>query len=132
MGTRDLNYIAAVEKAIAKKYGIETIINPKALWNEEKEKEYLKHYKEHSKKERKIFEAAEKIEKGGFLISRNLISKSNKRICPICDVYSFNTQDDLYMNKFECCFECYIQWVEDREERWLKGWRPDINDKEQN
>jgi len=39
-------------------------------------------------------------------------------------------KDDLYMNKFDCCWKCYIQWVEDREERWLEGWRP-LN-KEQN
>ena len=31
---------------------------------------------------------------------------------------------DLYNNKFECCQKCYIQYVEGREKRWLKGWRP--------
>ena len=35
----DLNYIAALEKAITEKYGELTIINPKSLWTEEKEKE---------------------------------------------------------------------------------------------
>ena len=29
------------------------------------------------------------------------------------------------MNKFECCFKCFIQYVDGREERWEKGWRPD-------
>ena len=28
------------------------------------------------------------------------------------------------MSKFDCCEKCYIQWVEGREERWKKGWRP--------
>ena len=32
--------------------------------------------------------------------------------------------DDLYMNKFDCCFNCYIQYVEGREARWHSGWRP--------
>ena len=41
----------------------------------------------------------------------------------------FNGQDDLYMNKFECCWECYIKWVEGREERWATGWRPDKKEK---
>ena len=40
MKDKDLNYVAAVEKAIAEKYGAETIANPKANWDEEKEKEY--------------------------------------------------------------------------------------------
>ena len=37
MKEKDLNYIAAVEKAIAKKYGSETIQNPKGNWDDEKE-----------------------------------------------------------------------------------------------
>ena len=38
--------------------------------------------------------------------------------------YSFESRDDVYMNKYECCHSCYIQYVEDREERWKAGWRP--------
>ena len=33
--------VAAVEQAIAKKYGTETVANPKSGWNAEKEKEYI-------------------------------------------------------------------------------------------
>ena len=25
---------------------------------------------------------------------------------------------DVYMNKFDCCYECYIKFVEGREELW--------------
>ena len=32
--------------------------------------------------------------------------------------------DDVYMSKFDCCFKCYIQWGEGREDRWSTGWRP--------
>jgi len=28
------------------------------------------------------------------------------------------------MNKFDCCYKCYWQWVEGREDRWKTGWRP--------
>ena len=37
---KDPNRIARIEKAIAKKYGHETIENPRRHWNDEKEKEY--------------------------------------------------------------------------------------------
>jgi hypothetical protein len=122
---KDLNKIAAIERAIAKKYGAEAVANPKANWDEEKEKKYIKQLKEFARKERKIQEQSEKIKKDGFFISKHLITKEKKeRKCPICDIYSFDSRDDLYMNKFECCFKCYIQYVEDREERWEKGWRP--------
>ena len=33
-------------------------------------------------------------------------------------------RDDVFMNKFDCCFRCYIQWIDGREERWATGWRP--------
>jgi len=126
---KDLNKIAYIEKAIAKKFGKETIVNPQSNWTDEKEEEYLQHLKEFYSKQRQKADISEKIEEEGFLLSKNLISKESKRVCPICSEYSFNMKDDLYMNKFECCWKCYIQWIEDREERWATGWRPH---KEQN
>jgi len=124
----DFNKIAYIEKAITKKFGHEAIVNPKSLWTDEKEKEYLGDLEEFYSRQRKRADDNEKIEEEGFLLSKNLISKESKRVCPVCDEYSFSMRDDLYMNKFECCWKCYIQWVEDREERWLSGWRP-YNDK---
>ena len=52
------------------------------------------------------------------------VEYSTEVTCPVCDTYSFNVKDDVYMNKFQCCWKCYIQWVEDREDRWQSGWRP--------
>lgn len=124
---KDLNQIAKIEKAMSKKFGKESIVNPKSAWDDEKEKQYLEDLKEFYSEESKQDE--DKINEDGFFISRNLINKEIKRVCPVCDTYSFSGRDDLYMNKFECCEKCYIQWVEGREERWLEGWRPN---KEQN
>ena len=123
---KDLNKIASIEKAIAKKYGHEAIANPKSFWTDEKENEYLEQVKEFYGKE----SAREKVYKDGFLLPKNLITKENKRKCPVCGVLSFKLKDDLYMNKFDCCFDCYIQYVEFNEEKWLDGWRPDIPSKE--
>ena len=39
--SKDPDYIVKVEQAIAKKYGEEAIQNPKAEWDENKEKVYL-------------------------------------------------------------------------------------------
>ena len=61
----------------------------------------------------------------GFLISKKLFNKDNNRNCPVCQAYSFELRDDVYMAKFDCCFKCYIQWVEGREDRWFQGWRPE-------
>ena len=41
MSNKDFNRIAAIEKAIKTKYGDEAIVNPRAGWDDEKEKEYI-------------------------------------------------------------------------------------------
>ena len=124
MTDKDPNYIPKLEKAIAQKYGQEAIDNPRKFWDEEKEQEYLKQSQEFKKRQQKINEQQEKVEQHGFLINKKLLSKDNNRTCPVCKKYSFRPKDDLYLNKFECCFVCYVQWIEDREERWKSGWRP--------
>ena len=121
---KDQNYIAKVEKAITQKYGIDTIQNPKSNWTDEKEQEYLFQLKKFSENERRQQDQEEKVETNGYFISKKLLNKETNRTCPVCDTYSFDLKDDVYMSKFECCFKCYIQWVEDREERWATGWRP--------
>ena len=124
MTNKDYNFIAKIEQAIEQKYGEEAIQNPKANWSEDKEAEYLDQIKILHNKQKKIQEAKDKIEVNGFFISKKLLNRDSERLCSTCETYSFNLKDDLYMTKFDCCFNCYIQWVEDREERWKKGWRP--------
>ena len=53
MKVKDLDKVVAIEKAIAKKFGTETIANPKAFWTDEKEEEYLEQVKEFYKEEKK-------------------------------------------------------------------------------
>jgi hypothetical protein len=117
-------YIAKLEKAISQKYGEETINNPRRLWDEDKEKQYISQSQEEQKKFAKLAETQGKVEQDGFLINKKLLTRDNNRTCPICKKYSFHPRDDLYMNKFEGCFDCYIQYIEGRQERWEAGWRP--------
>lgn len=111
-----LDYIQELEKALKDKYGKDTITNPKSLWDTEKEEDYLKQVKEYYQNSSPV---AELEDIAGVLIpSKLLIKEENNRICVSCKIYSFNRRDDLYMNKFRCCFKCYIQFVEGREEKW--------------
>ena len=118
-------YIANLEKAISKKYGEEAINNPKRFWNEEKEKDYINQSLDERRKFAKLTDANTKVEQDGFLINKKLLTRDHNRDCPICGKYSFHPRDDLYMNKFEACFHCFIQYIDGREERWATGWRPD-------
>jgi hypothetical protein len=126
MKLKNLDKIAKIEKAIAEKYGTDTIVNPKAFWTDEKEKKYLEEIKEFYKEEYKKEQQKDKVEKDGFFLPKNLITKENKRKCSVCGIFSFKLKDDLYTNKFDCCFKCYLQHVEFNEERWSSGWRPNI------
>ena len=128
MKKKDWDYIAKLEKAIAEKYGEEAVQNPAKFWDKEKEKEYLKELKEQVISDQSI-RYEEKVEIDGFFIPKKLINKDTRRTCPTCGKYSFSAKDDVYMNKYECCYECFITYVEDREERWLNGWRPKNNGK---
>jgi len=120
-----LNQIAAIEKAIRQKYGKEAIINPNSEWSEAKEKEYLEQLKEMSIKQTSLDEQQEKVEADGFLINKKLLTRETTILnCPVCSKRLKTVKDDIYNNKFECCHRCYIEYVEGRKDRWLKGWRP--------
>ena len=119
-----LNKIAQYEKAISKKYGEKSVDNPKKEWTDDKEREYQEQLKELYQKEDLIQKKKDKVEVDGVLISKKLFNRDDNRNCLVCDKYSFEIRDDIYMTKFDCCFKCYIQWVENREERWKSGWRP--------
>ena len=72
MKEKDLNRIAKIEKAIAKKYGHEAIQNPKGNWDDQKEKDYLEQIKKVTEKEIRFRAQSEKIEVNGIRISRKI------------------------------------------------------------
>jgi len=121
---RDLNYIAGLEKAIKKKYGEEAIQNPASYWDEDKEKKYLMQLVDFVEKQRKHELATEPENVDGFLMTKKLLNKERKINCLVCYKMVRKINDEIYLLKYDCCETCYIKYVEDREERWLKGWRP--------
>jgi hypothetical protein len=123
---KDPDYIARLEKAISDKYGKEAIVNPRGSWDDEKEKVHQEQIHKLNQKQNTLDEINEKIEVNGILVPKKLLTReSQDRTCPVCSTYSFDLKDDVYMKKFDCCYNCYIQWVEGREERWKSGWRPE-------
>jgi formylmethanofuran dehydrogenase subunit E len=124
MNKKDPNYIAALEKAIKEKYGELATMNPKMFWDPDKEKQYLEESKLTNKQQINNENSREKVDIGGVLIPKKLISKNINKNCTVCKEYSFNKKDDVYLNKFYSCYKCYVNYIEDREERWLSGWRP--------
>lgn len=101
----DLNHIARLEQAISQKYGDITVQNPKKSWTEQKENEYKQ-------------QLLELQEKESILENRKLFNRDNNRICFVCNEFSFRSQDDIYMVKFEVCYKCYIKHIEGRENFW--------------
>ena len=123
--SKDYDKIAAVEKAIAEKYGKEAIQNPRCNWDENKEKDYLEQSKKFYKKQSRNDQWQEKVDVNGIKISKKLLNRESLKCCPVCGSFPKKSMDDVCLVKFDCCNKCYIQFVEGREERWQKGWRPD-------
>ncbi|QDP63335.1 MAG: hypothetical protein GOVbin703_82 [Prokaryotic dsDNA virus sp.] len=124
MKIKNPDKIAQFEKAIKKKYGYDAIKNPNAGWDDEKEQEYLESTKKFQTKVSKYHEDNDLVEVDGFLMPKRLLNSESNRTCPVCSTYSFDKGDDFYMNKFDCCQNCFIKYVDGREERWQAGWRP--------
>lgn len=123
MKKHDINYVAAIEKAIGSKYGKEAVANPRSGWDEKKEEAYkaeLENLK--SKKDIRTEEEYEEVK--GVLIHKKLINKRKQKFCSQCEVRIKNLNDDTCYTKYETCFNCYIEYIEQREERWMQGWRP--------
>jgi hypothetical protein len=125
--TKELDRLAAVEKAISQKYGKETIQNPRSEWNEEKEKEYIEQMKDFYKAKSLKEKWKDKIEVNGIKATKKLLNRESLRTCPVCGKFPKKTMDDVCLLKFDCCSRCYIQYVEGREDRWKEGWRPSEN-----
>lgn len=126
MKDKNLNKIAAIEKAISEKYGEEAIQNPQTNWSEEKEKDYLVQLKAFYNKARKSESWEEKIDIDGVKVSKKLLSRESLNNCPVCGNLPKISMDDVCLVKFECCSFCYFKYVDGREERWSTGWRPEI------
>ncbi len=124
---KDPNYIAAVEKAITEKYGKNTVQDFRNEWEEEKEKEYLKQLKDRSSTAGTKNKKYITVEDGSVQIKRPNKEKAADRTCPVCKTYSFSGGDDLYMNRFQCCYDCHVKYMPNQyyEKKWLDGWRPD-------
>ena len=132
MTKKDLNYIAAVEKAIAEKYGEETVQNPANNWDENKEKEDLEQMKALYAKTSNNSSWKDKIDVNGIKVTKKLLNRESLKSCPVCGSFPKKSMDDVCLIKFDCCSKCYIQYVEGREERWNKGWRPDLKEETNN
>ena len=124
MTKKDWDYIAAVEKAVAEKYGKDSVQDFRSEWENLKEEKYLKQVTDARIEKQKRNASHTTVERGDIVIKRRTNKIKTERSCPVCKTYSFSRRDDLYMNRFQCCEKCFVEYVEYREERWTSGWRP--------
>jgi len=119
----DLDQIAHLEKLFAEEYGEQSVKDFRAEWSPEREKEYLAQLKRQTRRDNDG--EMKKVEVEGVMITERALGRKTARVCPVCETYSFSGRDDLFMNRFACCYECHVEFVDGREERWTNGWRPD-------
>jgi hypothetical protein len=121
---KDPNHIAALEKAVAEKYGKDAVQDFRSLWTSEKEKNYISDVKAVTSKTKRPRSTGEKKVSDDTVIKTRRKHHTENRTCPVCKTYSFSGRDDLYMNRYECCYLCYTDFVLYREEAWKNGNRP--------
>jgi hypothetical protein len=44
--------------------------------------------------------------------------------CTVCQFPLLSAKDFEKDNRYKCCHECYLQFVESRSDKWKNGWRP--------
>lgn len=116
--------MAAMEKAIAEKYGKKTVQDFRSEWTDLDEKQYLEQLRARKILRDKTSIEKPRVEVAGIIIHKKVDFKKSNRTCPICKTYSFSSRDDLYMNRFQSCYRCYIDFIEHREDGWNEGWKP--------
>tara|TARA_R110000824_G_scaffold93214_2_gene225601 strand:+ start:1687 stop:2097 length:411 start_codon:yes stop_codon:yes gene_type:complete len=122
--SKDYNRIAALERAIAEKYGKSTVQDFRSGWEEEKEREYLEQVRRRNDKKQSPKSSREKLKAGDVVINKRNRNFNRSRSCPVCKTYSFYMKDDLYMVRYKCCYRCYVDFAEHDEESWKEGKRP--------
>lgn len=112
-----LNKIASIEKVIKNKYGKEAIQNPKANWSKEKEDKFVKDSK-------KFYKERLSRKHGDFI--KKVTHKTGEN-CSTCfkEWFFMTLEDEVSCLKWSVCRDCYIKYIDGREERWASGWRPD-------
>lgn len=103
---KDSNEVAKLEKAIAEKYGQAAIVNPRGLWSPEDEAQYQQQISSGSWVPAK--EMSEE-QKDGYLIENGELITKEIRLCSKCGKYSIDCRDNLYLNKFQLCWKCYLK-----------------------
>jgi hypothetical protein len=45
--------------------------------------------------------------------------------CGLCKYPLIISNDFETSDEYQCCFNCYLEFVESRKNMWKQGWRPD-------
>lgn len=47
--------------------------------------------------------------------------------CSLCDCVLIDEMDEISMARSGCCFDCEHEVADPNREKWLSGWRPELN-----
>lgn len=115
----------AIEQAIVKKYGKETVQTPGKDWTPEQDEKLRENLNKREQARYQRQKEGEKVSQNGFLISKRILREEGKLSkCLHCNSLLTSSVHLFYIVKYDACKDCYIKYIEGREERWQSGWRP--------
>jgi thioredoxin-related protein len=98
---------------VKEKYGKNAVRPIRDEWSSEEEEEYQAQKEEYEERIKNIQ-------------NKKIIVYNGDDTCDYCGklrIY-FKIEDDVKIHKYGCCNTCYVNYIEDREDRWSEGWRP--------
>lgn len=104
-----------LKDALIRKFGIEVVQDPLEYWNREKEDAYLTQVEkmivlDDKNKSEETREIAENV----YVVSKLFNRKNGLQNCKLCKKRTKNVDDDVCFAKYETCYKCYIEHIEDR------------------
>ena len=67
-------------------------------------------------------------QKNGYrIIRRGDVSDQKNITCSICECIIIDEIDEISINRSTCCFDCENEVVDSNRQKWLEGWRPDVD-----
>jgi len=94
------------------------LIDKETLWsgNGEDREEVQKKIFELSKK--KIEKNTEVVDEDTYIVSKLVRKENFINKCEICNSGIMNINDDVMFIKYNCCYKCYIRYIEGREDKY--------------
>jgi|TARA_Y100000034_G_C6778735_1_gene347861 hypothetical protein len=63
-----------------------------------------------------------------IVVPENYNNNLSLLFCSVCDYILKSHEDTMSNERYSCCHDCFLRYVEARKDEWANGWRPKKED----